>query len=288
MAYTRIPNRSFGTAVSVNLSDTLYAALKKRCDESGDTIDHVIQLALAQALDLEHHTLYQVSTANALVQGVYQGCVTVGKIKTHGDFGLGTYDSLDGEGLMLDGRVWQALSDGTVVEPPDAATAPFWVCTQFEADRAATLADVSDWENLLQQLDALRDSSNLFVAYRIDGIFEEITYRVACRSDPGTNLVQATSHQAEFTLKASKGTLMGFWSPEYAKTFNIPGYHLHLLSTDHKRGGHVLSIKAKNLRVQIMDVTTVIMALPESPQFLQADLSGDPSAALKKAEGAQR
>jgi acetolactate decarboxylase len=29
------------------------------------------------------------------------------------------------------------------------------------------------------------------------------------------------------------------------------------------------------------------MALPESPGFLKADLSGDPSAALKKAEGAQ-
>jgi acetolactate decarboxylase len=288
MTNMRISSRRFGNAVTVNLSDTLYAALKKRCDESGDTIDHVIQHALAQALELEHHTIYQASTANALVQGVYQGCVTVGKIKTHGDFGLGTYDSLDGEGLMLDGRVWQALSDGTVVEPPDSATAPFWVCTQFEADRTTTLDAVSDWEDLLGQLDKLRDSANLFVAYRIDGCFDEINYRVACRSEPGTNLVQATSHQAEFTLKACTGTLMGFWSPEYAKTFNIPGYHLHLLSSDHKRGGHVLGIKAKNLRVQVMDVTNVIMALPESPQFLAADLSGDPSAALKKAEGAQR
>ena len=79
---------------------------------------------------------------------------------------------------------------------------------------------------------------------------------------------------------------MGFWSPAYARTFNIPGYHLHLLSSDHKHGGHVLGIKAKNLKLQVMDANNIVMALPETPQFLKADLTGDPSAALSKAEGA--
>ena len=79
---------------------------------------------------------------------------------------------------------------------------------------------------------------------------------------------------------------MGFWSPTYARTFNIPGYHLHLLSADHQHGGHVLGIKGTNLKLQIMDGDKLVMALPESPQFLQADLSGDPTAALSKAEGA--
>lgn len=250
-------------------------------------MSHVISRALSETLNVEHHTIYQVSTSTALVQGVYQGCVTVGDIKTHGDFGLGTFDGLDGEGLMLDGRLWQALSSGQVVEPPDDATAPFWVCTEFEAQQTQTLAAVTSWDNLLAQLDTMRQSDNLFVAYRIDGVFDTIDYRVACKSEPGTDLVTATSQQAEFTFKNCHGTLMGFWSPTYARTFNIPGYHLHFLSADHQHGGHVLGIEASNVEVQTMNLDNLVMALPESPAFLAADLTGDPTQALASAEGAR-
>lgn len=285
MAKSKIPGSQ---ALKINLSESLIKALQKRSLETNQTVDHLVQECLAKALGVEHHTLYQVSTSAALVQGVYQGCVTVGKIKEHGDFGLGTYDALDGEGLMLDGHVYQALGDGSVIEPADSATAPFWVSAEFEADRNAVIDSVSNWEELCAQIDLLRRSENLFTAIRIDGIFDEIHYRVACKSAPGTDLVTATSHQAEFTLKNVQGTLLGFWSPTYARTFNIPGYHLHLLSGDHQHGGHVLGIQAKNLKMQVMDADNLIMALPESPEFLKADLSGDPALALSKAEGAQK
>lgn len=283
MAKANIPGSH---AVHMSLSDSLYNALKKRCADTGETFDHVVQDALAKSLGVEHHTLFQVSTSTALVQGVYQGCVTVGNIKAHGDFGLGTFDALNGEGLMLDGHVFQALGDGSVIEPPESSSAPFWVSAEFKADRTLSLESVSSWEDLCAQIDNVRNSQNLFAAIRLDAVFEMIHYRVACKSAPGTDLVTATSHQAEFTLNNVAGTLMGFWSPAYARTFNIPGYHLHLLSSDHKHGGHVLGIKAKNLKLQVMDANNIVMALPETPQFLKADLTGDPSAALSKAEGA--
>ena len=276
-----------GHTVKSHLSDSLYHALKVHCEKTGESISHVIQRALSDVLDVEHHTIYQVSTATALVQGVYQGCVTVGNIKTHGDFGLGTFDALNGEGLMLDGHVYQATGDGKVVEPPDSTTAPFWVCTAFESEQQHVLDTVASWDDLLAQLDKLRESDNLFVAFRIEGVFTNIHYRVACKSAPGTDLVTATSHQAEFNLENCEGTLMGFWAPAYARTFNIPGYHLHLLSSDHTHGGHVLGLQATNLKVQVMTLNNVVMALPESPDFLKADLSGDPTAALGKAEGAR-
>lgn len=284
MSNSKIPGSQI---LKIDISGSLSSALKKHCQETGETISHVVQDMLAKALGVQHHTLYQVSTSTALVQGVYQGCVTVGQIKTHGDFGLGTYDALDGEGLMLDGHVYQALGDGTVIEPADSATAPFWVSAEFEADRSLMINTVNGWEDLCKQIDVIRRSENLFTAIRIDGVFDEIHYRVACKSAPGTDLVTATSHQAEFTLKNIKGTLLGFWSPTYARTFNIPGYHLHLLTADHQHGGHVLGISAKNLKLQVMDVDNLTMALPESPEFLKADLSCDPADALSKAEGAQ-
>lgn len=272
-------------SITVQVPTPLYTALQERCQATGDSVDYVVQQALAKALGIEHHTLYQVSTSTALVQGVYQGYVNVGTIKSHGDFGLGTYDGLEGEGLMLDGHVWQALSNGSVIEAADSSSVPFWVSTAFEADREATLDSVENWEELCNQLDAHRRSNNLFAAIRIEGIFDQIHYRVACKSADGTDLVTATRQQAEFTLRGCRGSLMGFWSPTYARTLNIPGYHLHLISSDHHHGGHVLNIQAKNLTLQIMDINHFVMALPESPLFLTADLSGDPSAALQKAEG---
>lgn len=283
MTKSHIPSRQL---LRTHISSSLMTALKHRCEQTGETLDHLVQEALAKSLGVEHHTLFQVSTSTALVEGVYQGCVTVGQIKTHGDFGLGTYDSLDGEGLMLDGQVWQAHADGSVTEPSDSTTAPFWVSVQFEADRVGTIESVSSWLDLCTQIDKYRQSANLFTAVRIDGLFEEIHYRVACKAEPGEGLVAATSHQAEFMFNQCTGTLMGFWSPTYSRTFNIPGYHLHLLTNDYKHGGHVLGIKAKNLRIQVMDAHNIVMALPETAEFLKADLSQDPSAALNKAEGA--
>jgi acetolactate decarboxylase len=284
---TKNPNVPGSHKLKVNISDSILNALKHRCEQTGETLDHVVQDALAKSLGVDHHTLFQVSTSTALVQGVYQGCITVGQIKTHGDFGLGTFDSLNGEGIMLDGRVWQALGDGLVVEPSDDTTAPFWVSAQFEADRSGVLSTVESWADLIQQIDGFRESSNLFTAIRIDGVFDEIYYRVACKAEPGETLVEATHHQSEFTFKDCTGSLMGFWSPTFARTFNIPGYHMHFLSADHQHGGHVLGIKAKNLKIQVMNANNVMMALPETPAFLSADLSIDPSKALGQAEGAQ-
>jgi len=108
------------------------------------------------------NTLFQVSTSAALVQGVYQGCTKLSEVKACGDFGLGTYEGLNGEGLMLDGDVYQALSDGSVVEPDDACRVPFWVSTQFVADRKAQLDGITSWDDLCSQVNHHRHSENLF------------------------------------------------------------------------------------------------------------------------------
>jgi acetolactate decarboxylase len=124
--------------------------------------------------------------------------------------------------------------------------APFWVTARFNADRTQALPMVSGWEHLCSRLDGMRPSGNLFAALRIRGVFDLVHARVACKARPGASLVEATSSQSEFRWTEVAGTLVGFWTPEWARTINVPGFHLH---------------------------------------FLRADLSGDPAAALAKAEG---
>lgn len=80
-------------------------------------------------------TLYQVSTINALLAGLYDGVADVGDVIHHGDFGLGTFDQLDGEMIVLEGRVYQAAVDGSVNIMPSSARTPFMAVTYFNADR---------------------------------------------------------------------------------------------------------------------------------------------------------
>ena len=165
---------------------------------------------------------------------------------------------------------WQLGRSGAPA--PATALAPFWVLTHVRADLTA-------------RLDQLRPSDNVFTAVRIRGSFEAIKIRVACKAAAGTDLVTATSHQAEFSHQQLAGTLVGFWTPSFARTINIPGYHLHLLSDDQAHGGHVLGLQAQSLRVELHTQDHLHLALPDTAGFLAADLSGDPSAALAKAEG---
>ena len=268
----------------VHLGHGLFSALQERCRRTGESANHVIREALAAALDLEHHTIYQVSTSGALVEGVYGGCVRVGDLLHHGDFGLGTFEGLDGEGILLDGCCWQASADGTVRQASADALATFFVATYFQADHGETLSEVTSWADLTGRLDGLRDNANLFVAIRLRGVFERIRYRVACKANPGMDLVSATNAQATFDLENVAGTLVGFWTPSYARTINVPGYHLHLLSDDHRHAGHVLELQSRELSLALHRESHLQLVLPETPEFLKADLSGDPSAALARAE----
>ena len=275
-----------GHLLRAHVSDSLMQALQQRCVRTGESVSHVVQCALAAELGLTHHTLFQVSTSTALVQGVYQGCITLEQVLEHGDFGLGTFDSLDGEGVLFEGVAWHARSDGSLKQVALTETTPFWVVTRFDPQDHKSLPVVDGWGSLCAQLDDLRQTQNMFVSLCVRGVFEKLHYRVACRAHPGEDLVSATSHQAEFFAENVPGVLVGFWTPDYARTINVPGYHLHFISDDQTHGGHVLDVRGKDLVVSWMQDSQIQIALPETQEFMQADLSQDPGAALAKAEKA--
>jgi acetolactate decarboxylase len=232
-----------------------------------------------------HHTLYQVSTATALVEGIYQGAVRVGTLRQHGDLGLGTFEHLDGEMVIVDGHVFQVRSDGSVRECDDDVLSPFAVITRFAPEETVTVAQCPDLNHLTSRFDALRPSDNFFFALRVDGHFDYMHARAMCRTPEGVPLVQAAAVQPEFTFHQVSGTLVGFWTPEYAKTLNVPGYHLHFVSDDRQSGGHLLQCRGTNLRLQIQREGDYHIALPETEDFFTADLRRDPSTDLTKAEG---
>jgi acetolactate decarboxylase len=270
--------------LTCDISETLMRALHARSRQTGEPVAHIVMSSLADTLEIDHSTLFQVSTSTALVEGVYGGVVTIAELKQHGSFGLGTFDGLDGEMLALDGLFYQVLGDGTVREARDDARVPFAVVTEFRAEREFIIDRVESFDELTAQLDSRRNTGNLFFAARIDGHFAHIRTRALCKTVSGVSLVEATAHQPEFALTDVSGTAVGFWTPLYARTINVAGWHFHFVTDDRTGGGHVLDCQGVQLRAQLQDLADVRIAMPETAAFLQADLTQDPSHELDLAE----
>jgi acetolactate decarboxylase len=267
------------------ISPGLWRALTAHAERTREPLAHIVNKALAEYLQVSHHTLYQVSTAAALVEGIYQGAVRVRTLREHGDLGLGTFENLDGEMVVVDGRFFQVRSDGSVRECADDMVSPFAVVTRFVPDEAVTLRQCADLNHLSARFDRLRHTDNVFFALRVDGHFDYVHTRAMCRAEEGVPLVQAAKTQPEFEFHDVQGTCVGFWTPDYAQRLNVPGYHLHFLSADRKQGGHMLQCRGSNLRLQIQREGDYRIALPETEDFLRADLRRDPAADLARAEG---
>lgn len=270
--------------LSCRISGSLSRALHDRCRATGESVGHLVRAALADYLQLDHGTLFQVSTAGALVEGLYGGEVTVAALREHGDFGLGTFDGLDGEMVVVDGRFYQVTGDGAVREVEDTARTPYAMVTRFPPGGAVDLDACGDLAALHARLDKLRDSPNVFYAVRVDGEFDAVHTRSVERTEEGVPLVAAAANQREFRLTNVRGTLVGFWSPGYLQTILVPGYHLHFLSADRRAGGHLLGCAGHNLKASVRREADFRLSLPESPSFLHADLTRDPSEDLEKAE----
>jgi acetolactate decarboxylase len=87
----------------VPISKPLQRALEKMSQAKGEPISQLVADILSHGLGVPLHTLFQVSTSGALVQGIYERAVSSTFLLDYGDFGIGTINNLDGEMVVLDG-----------------------------------------------------------------------------------------------------------------------------------------------------------------------------------------
>jgi acetolactate decarboxylase len=261
--------------ISCSLPDSLEAVLQQRMDTDKDTRDHIVATALSQYLSTPLHTLFQVSTSAALVEGIYQGAVRVSRLLEHWDFGLGTFTDLDGEMVVLDGVCYQVAPSGAITPVEGERLIPYAVVTRFSSNSRNPHQRIPTFDDLVRVCDQLRDSNNVFYAFRATGTFQAVKTRVMKPVPEGTLLKTAASVQQEFHFEDLRGTLVGLWSPAFAASFSVPGYHFHFLSEDRRHGGHVLDCHASEVDIDTCAITEMHVSLPETEQFLAADLSRD-------------
>src|SRR3954453_13296717 len=227
-------------------------------------------------------TLYQISTSSALVEGVYSGSIPSSVLLDHGDFGLGTFEGLDGEMVILDGQIYQVTDK--VQHRTDDFLVPFASITHFRAESSFEIDNVACLKGIELACDQQRISDNLFYALRLDGIFETIHARTVHAISRNTRLLDAAKTQSEFHFENIEGILVGFWSPRHSSSFSIPGYHLHFISKDRTKGGHLLDCSAGKLKAGIQVLSEFDIRLPDSGPFLTTNLRKDPASDLAKTE----
>ncbi len=253
----------------------------------GILLAFAVACCLAQAQPADREVLVQTSTIDALLDGVFDGEMTYGQLSQYGDFGIGTFNGLDGEMIAFDGAIWQIRADGKAYRvDPAAAHTPFAAMTFFDTDYYARVPAGTDFAGLSKLIDGLVPSSNYFYAIRVDGVFKYMKTRsVPGQKKPYPPLVEVTKNQPEFEFHNVVGTIVGFRCPPFAKGVNVVGDHLHFLNISRTGGGHVLAFEVEQAVISIDLTSRYYLMLPTTiAEFAGTDLSKDREKELHDAE----
>ena len=250
----------------------------EKAENSGESADD----------QFNRETIYQVSLLQGLTFGDYNGSITVKELKERGDIGIGTFDRLNGELIMVDGEVYRAASDGSVEVVPDTETIPFSNVTFFDSDEEEKVESISDVAGLQEVLNAKVSElgENRFYFIRIDGTFKEMNVRSEYAQDkPYKPLAEVLeTDQTFFDYENITGTVVGLYCPSYMDKMNATGWHLHFVSDDKTKGGHVLGLSVDKADVKWDYTDAFDMIIPDNEMFDNFDLAIDQSEDIKKVE----
>lgn len=235
----------------------------------------------------DRETIYQVALLQSLTLGYFDGSITVKDLKTHGDIGIGTFEGLDGEMIVLDGVVYRANRDCKINVMRDKDTVPFSNVTFFDKDFSVKLNNVDDKESLEKIFNEQvnKHGRNSFYFIKLSGNFNEILVRSESGSKkPYPTLVEALKTQNEVTLENVEGTIVGLYCPDFMSSLNSTGWHFHFISADKKCGGHVLGLNLANGEAQFDKTDAFSMNLPKKNNFNDLNFNQDLKEDIRKAE----
>ena len=232
-----------------------------------------------------HHALFQTSTIEALLDGNYEGDVSFAELEDRGDFGLGTFDALDGEMIALDGDFYQVRADGRAYPVDKRSKTPFAVVTFFEPDLVQPLTAIGDFTALCAYLDRVVEDRAVCYAVRADGYFDYVKTRSVPRQHkPFLPLVEVVKGQPTFDFHGVPGSLVGFRFPDRVGGLNVAGYHFHFISEDRCVGGHLLECRIARGELRIDHEADIQLELPAGVAVAASGMTAEKRDALDRAE----
>ena len=222
--------------------------------------------------DSKDNKIYQVSTLQALALGYSRAVISAGELLKEGDTGLGTFEDVNGEMIVMDGHCYRADQNGnvTVVEPETGV--PFAAVAKLYGEQQFALKDIKDIDSLRKELTRKIEEVfglNSMHIVRIDGEFEMVDARSEApyRSHHITLKEVLGRTQKSFIYENIRGSLVGVYFPDYLDGINMPGWHLHFLSENRSKGGHVFDVCIRDGTAKADKISNIYINLPEDAAF---------------------
>ncbi len=221
---------------------------------------------------MKSNKIYQVSTLQALALGYTRPVVTVQELLMHGDTGLGTFEDVDGEMIVVDGKCYQAKQDGSIIVADNSAGVPFAVAGNTENCRNFKIEEKKDIDAIKLELTLRIEEDfglNSIHIARIDGWFNAIHARAgAAYHSQHISLKDILSQtQKDFCFEQIYGTMVCVYYPDYMDGINASGWHLHFVSEDRTLGGHVFDVSMKSGDCQLQKIDRIEIQLPREAAF---------------------
>lgn len=237
--------------------------------------------------------MYQVSTLQALAKGDFYGNATIGELLTYGDTGLGTFQAVDGEMIVLDGECFRARADGTVEQADIFDKTPFASVTYLKKEHHLELTEVITMQAFLGMMEAkvYELGANNIYACRVDGSFSEVYARSEKKqlSEPYKSFAKVLeTDQREFEFANVNGSMVAVYFPEYMDSLNVPGWHVHFISDDRTKGGHVFDFTMLKGSVDFGAASGFAFTIPKTKYFQSLQLTEVSSKEIESVEKASR
>jgi acetolactate decarboxylase len=124
------------------------------------------------------------------------------------------------------------------------------------------------------RLDPYLPAPNRPYVFKITGTFAYLKLRsIPKQNPPFPPLANVIAQQTVFEHHDIKGTLVGYWMPEYLTALNVPCYHLHFISEDKQHGGHMLDCSLTQATAAIDDLDSVQLLIPKTAAFQKLNLN---------------
>ena len=238
---------------------------------------------------MRKNKMYQVSTLQALALGYSRAVINVGELLQEGDTGLGTFEDVNGEMILMEGQCYRADQNGQVSVVSPETGVPFAAVAQLSGEQQFAMGRMDDIEAIRTELTRKieeRFGLNSMHVVRIDGFFENVDARSEApyRSHHISLKEILGETQKAFVFENIRGSLVGVYFPDYMDGINMPGWHLHFLSEDRTQGGHVFNVRMREGLAKVDKIHSIEIDLPKEAAFDTYSLKQDLQAEIKSVE----
>ena len=265
--------------MEITLPAALAGELERAAAAAGRTTAEISRAALAHYLEPRRRSgeeavnaVYLSAPVTAMLKGFYEENTLLGDLKRHGDFGLGTFNNLDGEMVMLDGIIYRLRADGKTYPVADEVQTPFACVTFYRPTVSEEFAVELDYAAFQALLGRLLPSDNMLYAIRVDGFFQEVQVWSVSRQENYQPLNEEDHNRPALSFENIHGVLAGFYTPKFIRSLNFPGFHLHFLTADRRYGGHLHACRTGRIEIGIQFIQQLKLDLPMTIDYLTAHL----------------